>query len=88
MSEKSRRAEPWALERVPRVPGDTWSVSGRELLMIHPALALMDCCTLTFSRAHMAVARLRSETMPHAAATSIINLVGLNCVAMPYSEAA
>jgi len=33
---------------------------------------------LTFSRTHMAVARLRSLTMPSAAPMSIASLVGLN----------
>lgn len=46
------------------------------------------CCIFERSRFHMAVARLRSETSPTAAHTSMTSLVGLNCVRMPYSEAA
>eukprot|EP00962_Isochrysis_galbana_P032009 scaffold10478_cov114-Isochrysis_galbana.AAC.4 len=43
---------------------------------------------LAFSRAHIAVARLRSDTRPSAAHRSITSLVGLNWVKIPYSDAA
>ena len=57
-------------------------------LALAAACCLTSACSLTFSLAHMAVARLRPVTMPSAAPRSMIILVGLNCVEMPYSEAA
>ena len=39
---------------------------------------------LAFSLAHIPVARFRSVTRPTAAAQSITNLVGLNCLSTPY----
>ena len=60
---------------------------GRYRLYIALAF-LASSASLILSRFHMPVPRLRSVTLPHMAAKSMMSFVGLNCCSTPYSEAA